>query len=361
MTTGAKSAQFAQHAIVGLALIAIAAIVGFFAIETEDCLRWPRPHEFAPTSAKAYGYWIARDYQNTTTAPDVVIFGDSQLGGLRSADAKIARRKLDFALDHRSYATETKLPNLQTFVVSQPGGLISDYLIVAESLFSNGHKPKAVVLTVTPRVFLNNGLSCPGASEYYKYFSSNVPLGALYDLVFPAFMNKLQAIAQSVFRQPLPKVAPGQFLFLPDDRQGFNDLDLYPKNFSFKPEDYKLQLQVFETALAYFKREEIETVVVSTPMLRTSSIEAFSKLHDSLSAEIAAVCARQNAVYFDLTNNKQFTKSDFLDPIHLSQDGGAKLAGVLAHCLSSTNVCAKNAAGPKRRKVSSNKPRASQL
>jgi hypothetical protein len=341
MATGAKSARFARYALVGLTLFVIAVAVGIFAFETDDCLRWPAVNEFAPTRAKPFGYWIARDYQNTNPAPDILVFGDSQLGGLRSADAKVAGTKLDFVLDHRSYALESALETAnfekepKTFIASQPGCLVSDYLVMAESLFSDLRKPKLVVLTVTPRVFLSNGLACPGNSQYYRYFASNMPLGTMYDLAFPSLGSKLHAVVQSMMRTPVSTVAPGKYVFLPNDRQVFSDaLQMYPSNFSFSSKDCKHQIRFLEETLACLNKNKIRTIVVSMPMLKTESVSQFRLLQNGLAKEILGACETNDAEYLDITDDSRFTKTDFLDPIHLSQNGGEKFANILAEFIS---------------------------
>lgn len=338
MATGAQSVRFlrlAKHAIVGLTLLTGALAVGNYSLETADCLRWPAANEFASTRAKPFGYWIARAYQNCELAPDLVIFGDSQLGGLRSADAKVAGAKLDFALDHRSYALESQLNHdggeKRTFVLSQPGSLISDYLVISESLFTDLRKPKRVVLTVTPRVFLNNGLPFPGRSEYYRYFSSTVPLGAMYDLAFPTVGSRLHAVFQSMVRSPISTIAPGQFVFLPDDQQTFDEkVKMYPDNFSYDIKDYEHQIRFLDETLKFFQEQKIAVNVVSMPMLKTESASAFRKLQPGLSSDISHTCKKYDATFLDLTDDNSFSKEDFLDPIHLSQAGGEKFATVLA-------------------------------
>jgi hypothetical protein len=341
MATGANSGRFTQHTIAVLLLITGAIAIGKFWSETSECWRWPRANEFAPTCAKPFGYWIARDYQSTASAPDIVVFGDSQLGGLRSADAKVAGTKLDFALDHRSYTIESQLNHnggeLKTFIISQPGSLVSDYLVIAESLFSDLRKPERVILTVTPRAFLGNGLPFPGRSEYYRYFSSSVPLGAMYELAFPTVESRLYAVFQSMVRAPIPTMAPGQFLFLPDDKQVFNDkIKMYPDDCVYTIDDCQHQMRFLGETLRYLHSQEIEASVVSMPMLKCRNAEALRKLQPELSSEIKGLCKKYEATYLDLTDDNSFSRNDFLDPIHLSQSGGEKIAMVFSSFLRNT-------------------------
>lgn len=323
--------RFARKAIVGLALFTGALAIGNYSIESAELYRWPAVNEFAPTRAKPFGYWIARDFQNTVPAPDIVVFGDSQLGGLRSADAKFAQANLDFALDHRSYALESILNNdvdkFKTFVISQPGALLSDYLAIAESLLSDTKKPDRVILAVTPRVFLSNGLPFPGHSEYYRYFSANVALGSIYDLAFPTVESKMHAVFQSMSRSHLSTVAPGQFVFIPDDPQRFNDkIEMYPANFSYDGKDCEQQMQFLDKMLKFLNDQNIVASVVSMPMMNTGAVSEFRKLQPDLASRIRASCKKYDAEYWDLTDDEDFSREDFLDPIHLSQAGGEKFA-----------------------------------
>lgn len=321
---------------------------------------------------KPIGAWIEKDF-NTGETPAIVIFGDSQLGGLRSADAEVANRKLDFALDHRGYAIERELKKVncatapsrldisnalsrlgfantfvgssrpseygesgllrspKVFIASQPGSIASDYYAMSKCLITEKRKPAIAIVTINPRSLLDNGLTCPGDSDYFRYFARRTTFdSAVYNVAFPKLQNKIKFALTNIAPPATYQVEVGQFVFLPDDQQTFTDRLLYPINFSLNEESCRHQIWFLNETLKHYRALKIKTILVSLPLLSKSpSIEALSKLHGQIQSQISEACANNSAEYIDLTNDNRFAESDFLDPVHLSQSGGAKLAGVL--------------------------------
>ncbi len=349
----------------GLAIIAIA--ISVFA--------WHQWSDATTDTAsrKPIGAWIEKDFRSGET-PAIVIFGDSQLGGLRSADAKVANRKLDFALDHRGYAIESELKKVngttaisrldisnalsrlgfantlersshpteydenglhrspKVFIASQPGSIASDYYAMSKCLITEKRKPSIAIVTINPRSFLDNGLTCPGDSDYFRYFASRTTFdGEIYNVAFPRLHNKIQFALKNLSPPPTYRIAVGQFVFLPDDKQSFQtDRLLYPINFSLNADECRHQIWFLNETLKQYRALGIKTILVSLPLLsKTASIASLSKLHGQIKPQISKVCADNHAEFVDLTNDNRFVESDFLDPVHLSQSGGAKLAGVL--------------------------------
>ncbi|MDZ4837094.1 MAG: hypothetical protein SGJ27_25195 [Candidatus Melainabacteria bacterium] len=356
----------------GIALVSIAVIFCAWQIWSNKTIN--------SSDKKTIGAWLQNDYARSD-APAVLILGDSQLGGLRSADAKVAGRKLDFALDHRSYAVESELRKInfttgpsrldisnalsklgfanslnhpasssrfatggvtsaspKVFIASQPGSIASDYYVMTKGLISEKKKPEIAVITINPRTFLDNGLACPGDSSYFRFFAKHASLnGPSYNKAYPEFRDKSTAFWKNIVRSPIDQVAVGQFVFLPDDAQSFNDKTLiYPPNFSFEPQSCRHQIWFLNETLTYLKTANIKSIVVSMPMLQEKQIAAFKKLHDSIKGEIAESCQKNEAVYVDLTDDNRFVSSDFLDPVHLSQNGGAKVAKLIAQYATET-------------------------
>jgi hypothetical protein len=330
----------------------------------------------ASSKSKPIGAWLMEAYERSS-APDIIVFGDSQIGGLRSADARVAKRKLDFALDHRSYALESELRNFNTthsinreeisnalsrlgyanslstsssdrslngiasakvFVASQPGCLASDYFVMANALFSEDKKPLMAIITINPRTFLDNGLACPGDSQYFRYFVKHTNLDSeIFEHAYPSFGNKFTATIKNITRSKINQVDIGQFVFLPDDAQVFNERAiLYPPNFSFQARSCSHQIWFLEKTLAFLKDRNIKTVVISMPLLKSESIKGLRSLHDSLKTQISDLCEKNAAGYLDLTNDNRFLTNDFLDPVHLSQAGGAKFAHLLPQYITET-------------------------
>jgi len=323
----------------------LAFTIGLFAVQGDDGMRWPVNTEFVPMHAKPAGYWIARDYLIGESTPDLVIFGDSQLGGLRSADAKVAGKKLDFVLDHRSYSLESCLKAngfgpVETFVAAQPGSVISDFYIMSKSLFVGRKKPKAVAIAVSPRVFLTNGLHYPGDSQYFRYFAPHADSRDVDTIAYPNLGNKTHAWLKNTLHMPVELLEPGQFQFLTEDPQTYNDkLNIYPSNFQFELEHCKHQMRCLKELIAFLNENNISCTVVEMPMLDRSSVTELRQLNHELMPELEALCAESNAQFIDLSNDGEFIQSDFLDPVHLSQIGGLTFSSVLAQAIAENRVC----------------------
>lgn len=294
---------------------------------------------------KPIGYWIALDFNNQNPPPQVVVFADSQLGGLRSADAKVFGNKLDFVFDHRSYAVEKALResgngDMRVFVASQPGTLVSDCFIMARSLFTRKNKPKVVILALNPRAFLRNGLKCPGDSDYFRVFAPHAALSKdEQQMAYPQFWYRPVIAFKDAFALRLAKAVPGEFQFLPDDQQSYHDLKpLYPPRFTFDLKQCQHQIWFLSETLKYLRSENIEALVIAMPLEKSKSIEALAQLSEKLVAPIQNECIKNGARFLDLTNDIRFTRTDFIDPVHLSQKGGERFASVLSQYITQTRT-----------------------
>src|SRR5262249_381466 len=123
-------------------------------------LKWlPATHQALSLSARDFtvdgdvdergrppSWWLSRRYMQESAAPDIVIFGSSQIGGIHAAEAKFANRTIDWALDHHSSDLETKLNRqlngkTSVFVCGIPGAMISDFYLISRTLFTPEKKP----------------------------------------------------------------------------------------------------------------------------------------------------------------------------------------------------------------------------
>ena len=113
---------------------------------------------------KPSSWWLARSYMTAPHQPEVVICGSSQIGGLQAADARVLNRPIDFVSNHHCDVLERDLVgrlgiNPYVFISALPGAMISDHFAIARSLFGAHGKPALLVLTVSPRDFIDNTLA----------------------------------------------------------------------------------------------------------------------------------------------------------------------------------------------------------
>lgn len=139
---------------------------------------------------KPSSWWLARAYLKDIGRPDVVVCGSSQIGGLQAADANRLNAPIDFVKDHHCRSIEMHLAEKQAqtspyvFLCALPGAMISDHFAIARALYQAKGAPEAVVLTVSPRDFIDNSLPCAGSTEPYKYFSQFSDMGKYKALAY---------------------------------------------------------------------------------------------------------------------------------------------------------------------------------
>lgn len=285
----------------------------------------------------SYGSWILKDWLAKGRHVDILVLGDSQLGGLRAADAEKAGRSLDFVLDHRGYELEAAFRQpTSVFISAQPGCLLSDYYAILRGLLdrSKDGAPRLVVLAVSPRVLLTNGLSCPGESEYYRFFAKTTDLNDAYVLAYPSIADRLLERIHERFGKPLSSVKQSQFVFLPDDAQVYQERELIPANFRVDQLSMEHQIRFLQKSVAFLRSKRIDCLVVLMPVKRGQSNRRYQLMSQELLSRLTSLSSSDKFWFISLDDNRLFQKEDFLDSIHLSQRGGQTFAKAIAHRLN---------------------------
>lgn len=336
------------------------------------------------------GFWLAHSYFRLPRAPEILIFGSSQLAGMRAADARICGRELDFVLDFRGYALEKQLiphwslfDSARAFVVQMPGSLISDYFVIERALLEK-NVPRLAVITLSPRDFMDNGMPYIGSSYSFQFFAPYVEQGDLREIAYPTegnrwmllsrlvgarceptvslLANAMQPVTSPISRAkslvlntvrfilpprrkpgPEPRMAclrPGDIVFHPDDPQKYSGKEIYyPKELcTFDSKDFVHQMRFLDQLLADLQDRGVKTVVVEMPLTqenhRRLSTEYWKQFHSTISAH----CMRYQAECIDLSDAKNFNHDDFLDEIHMSLAGGDKLAKTIGSEFKQQNI-----------------------
>lgn len=324
-------------------------------------------------TAEPLTWWLTRDYLTRTPPPDVVIFGSSQIGGLRSADARAAGKKLDITIDHQSYLLE-KLLQEQTgkqhsvFVAQHPGTLVADFLVMSETWFSVANKqPKIVVITLTARDFLSDSRPYIGSGAAFRCLSKYVDLDDLTWIVYPNTQSRLNwLLAQRVAPRMFPsdssqrngpntpdsqvsngnsttnggaefRLSRGRVFFEDVDRQDYLPME-YPQKAYEKPDlNFNSEMLCFLRLLEFLEQKQIKVFVIGTPLYAPDRAEVDKQCWSRFSPRISQACKQHNARFLDLTDSNEFLKDDFLDPVHLGIKGGTKLAIEIAKLISMRN------------------------
>jgi hypothetical protein len=333
----------------------------------------------ASQSGRPCSWWLTRAYLREESAPDIVLFGSSQMGCLGGADARFRNRKLDFVIEKRckifeAVLKEKTMTDASAFVCAAPGQMISDHFLVAKTLFAL-RKPRLVVITLAPRDFIDNFLADVSSTEPYRfylpYLSEDAQAKKLLLTSWPEQLkdgigrlfplkNVSQLISWSGLLQKLPLPAqpaqsqerdigwlfsvnansdlmhPYMCMTLPKMPNNFKDNTLeYSKRYhNCNPPLYRQELGFLNELLQYTKDEQIKVLVVAMPLTAMNRALLPQVFWTNYKVAIQTACAQHQAKLLDLSQADGFAPTDFIDTVHLSQDGGVKLVDKITEAIA---------------------------
>jgi hypothetical protein len=321
---------------------------------------------------KPWSWWLARKWLEQKQAPDVVLFGSSQMGSAMAAsDAKHLFEVVD-ALTHRRAATlESELNSrlgrkYSAFSLASPGAMCSDAFMASSALFREDFKPKVVVIGISPRDFIDNTMEYPAVTEPFKFYSNYVNTGSLtlHSYAGPMawlqfgmeslpcrklgtrIQTELAAANQAGEQNSEPSKAdtalaaimgggeavPGKWrvpAVIPPMWQ--DNTKEYVRRFKNpKPGVYTAEKAFFAQFLAKMERDDIKVLVVGMPSLPMNRALLPDSFWNEFRASIGTMAHLHGAQFLDLTASNEFGKEDFLDTVHLDASGGEKLFAAIA-------------------------------
>lgn len=348
------------------------------------------------SEGKPSSWWLARAYLKDIQRPDVVVCGSSQIGGLQAADANRLNAPVDFVRDHHCRSIEAHLQKSDgspyVFLCALPGAMISDHFAIARALYQSKGAPSAVVLTVSPRDFIDNSLPCAGSTEPYRYFAQFSDMSKYKRLAY----NEPWQAFQFIVSEELPlrhlaaylKDKESQYLAAADTtgsagvdgarNKGANDQSLEEKKASINdqvkfvmggyegnikpgqavltpnlprifvdnsrdyrrryknshPATYDVQMQYFREFLAYLNTQQTRVIVLGMPLTKENRAVLPETFWSKYRADMQALCTGGNATWVDLIADPEFSREDFCDTVHLNGAGGEKLAAKIAGSLN---------------------------
>ncbi len=335
----------------------------------------------AVKSGRVSSWWISHAYLSEPSTPEVLLFGSSQLGGLQAADAKFLRTPQDYVLDHKcvSVAQHLKEQNIlaNCFSIGIVGSMISDHYMISRVLFSPDHKPKVMVVTVSPRDFIDGYLASVTSTEVFKWFSpyltnavisenflsdpveklswyttSGLPLRKAFrnthteiDSAEPNFEqseNTWHRVEQdpllNTTKDVLTNLKPGQCIVSPEMPEFFLDNSSdYKKRYS-KPSGamYDHQTSCFNRMMAEAKARGIGVLVIGMPLDCTNWALLPDSFWNDYRNRLQTACTNNGATFIDLSHDSEFGRGDFVDGVHLSARGGWKVAKRIAKTIADT-------------------------
>jgi hypothetical protein len=193
-----------------------------------------------------WSWWLSRSYLRREKAPDVVLFGSSQMASaIFSADSYKLKSDLDCVLYRHASTLEKEIEartgtHAETFSLAMGGGMVSDALMMSRALLTDGKKPKLVVLGVNPRDFIDNDLPAASATDSFKFFLPYVSLSDVHQAAYPDFFAHMdwqldQYLPLKRIRLQMQKdLATEMMAFLPPENQtiasNLSDAPLNGKN-----------------------------------------------------------------------------------------------------------------------------------
>lgn len=331
---------------------------------------------------KSWSYWVAKGYMEQEQAPDVVLFGSSQMGSaIACADAQLTQSLIDTATHKKLVSLETELAKtlagkpVKVFNAAIPGCMVSDVDLMSKVLFrDSGKKPRVVVIGIAPRDFIDNTMPSPAATEPWHFFSQFVPTYEWPAAAFPEFFANLDwQINQHTLRELAPvaqamlgtthideqeaaegkkndtplaavlgtlgEVKAGQWIVPANIPPMWKDNTREYKN-RFRDSRhpiYKTEKKFFNSFLARMKEEGIQVIAVGMPSLAVNRALLPDKFWAKFHNDVATACRDNGAAYLPLYDDDKFQMEDYLDTVHLDASGGQKLFATIASAMTADN------------------------
>lgn len=343
---------------------------------------------------KPSSWWLARAYSVSKERPQVVVCGSSQIGGLQSSDANLTGRPVDFVLNHHCPSIEVALAQKlgqkpYVFLSALPGAMVSDHFAIARALYSAQGAPPVVVLTVSPRDFIDNSLPCAGSTEPYKYFAQYSDMSAYVGLAynkpwsrFEYFISNeipvrhlesaVKTNSAKLITALVPPVAvqakahdvntgasaaeqlkfvmggyegnikPGQAVLTPNLPRIFvdNSRDYKRRYKNTHPDTYDVQLSYFKTFVQYLRASGSHVLVVGMPLTVNNREILSESFWQRYKGDLQAALKPTGAKFLDLIADPGFDNNDFCDTVHLNATGGGKLARAIAGAIAADRTLA---------------------
>jgi hypothetical protein len=337
-------------------------------------------------AARTWVWWATKEYLSAQPPPSVVLLGSSLvMHSISRLDADYLNKDLDYVHHHRSqYLEDTLTKTMGTkstcFNFALPGGMMSDDYIVARALFSDKRKPKVVVLGLSLRDFIDNGVHCAGATPAFRYLKRFTNTDDLAELAMPQIWQRIDywlgkyvylwgkklelqvwlgqmtdkmlgpiAAKTSVpsklgnldLERNLPvnlrsEVEEGMFIVKAHQSYSFDDNSTeYKKRYrSANPSLFKIQTEFLRMLLQYCNNNGIKVIVVNMPITSQNVGLMPAGSYSKYLQALQEASQQAHCKFLDLHTIGKFTNSDFYDTSHMNSSGGKKLADALVRELA---------------------------
>jgi hypothetical protein len=330
--------------------------------------------------------WTVKQFLGEPERSNVVFLGSSLvLVPLDGVDADYLNRKVDGSQHHHSAYFENRWEALtgsktKTYTFALPGEMPSDAYLIVKNLLKGTKQPDVIVYGVGPRDFLDNLLPSPSATDPFKYLSRFGSIEPIASRVMPDWQERMNfelgrvfclygnreqlsasgaKLASSILQKSFPnvgtisyddrhllipeyhpcEVCAGQAFFrptTPKERETFADnIAEYKKRYgTLKWDTYLTQMEFFGDTLQEARKRGIKTVVVSMPITDLNRSLLNDKSWLAYRDGVLLMAKRKGAVVVDLSESKLFSRSDFMDTVHLHSGGGKRWLDLVSEAMA---------------------------
>jgi len=361
-------------------------------------------------AAHTWVWWATQEYLNTKPSPPIVLLGSSLLmHPISRQDADFLNKDLDYVHHHRSIYMEEQLESrfkqnsLICFNFALPGGMMSDDYIVARALFSGKQRPKLVVLGLSVRDFMDNGVHCAGATPAFRYLKRFTNVDDLISIAMPqwwqrldywvgkavylwgkkldiqvalseeskkiltpmvtSFCNKSQLdnldLSRNLASNLRSEVEEGMFIVKTHQPYSFeNNSKEYIKRYRSPNQPlFEIQKQFLEKTLSFCSQENIAVLVINMPLTKQNIALIPKGSYQQYVSTLAHTCQQWNCSFVDLNQGSNFPTSTFYDTSHMNATGGKKLVDIIVNCITNNNRLASSLLpSPKHIELAGNRP-----
>jgi RNase H-fold protein (predicted Holliday junction resolvase) len=352
-------------------------------------------------AAHTWVWWATKEYLATYPKPQIVLLGSSLvMHPVSRLDANFLNKNLDYVYHHRSdymkQALEEKLhmSGLNCFNFALPGGMVSDDYIVARALFVNDHKPQVIVIGLSLRDFIDNGVHCAGATPAFRYLKRYIDMGDVIDLAMPQFFQRFDyligngiylwgkkldlqvVLAQTVkekvsplFEQIFPisklnEVDPGRNL--PSNLRAEVEENMFivqanqPYSYEDNSKEYKkryrspnekmfvTQKQFFDKLLQLADERQIKVIIVNMPLTPENHKLMPVGSYDKYIQYLSDISSQKQIPFIDLDASGKFSQQNYYDTSHMNASGGKKLVDTIVENMTKNQNIAQSLTGSER-------------
>jgi hypothetical protein len=298
-------------------------------------------------------------------------------------EARYRHKDVELIADHdcsylQSVIEKASAVHARCFNFALPGSMASDMCMVSKAIFQGDHKPRIIVLGLSPRDLVDNTFQCAASSKHFQFMARAVNTDGLDDLMVPqwwlrpkfwfhqvSYFNRhardFQTISSETVHQELAscldpvlnRLPPSpldvvqeqdrRFALFKDELQRgiwiahpgapwyYNESASDCHRRLRKPDKEMLanQGKWLELTLDYCKQEGITPIILNMPV----SDEARQNMHPGIypmhMAMLQSLANRWSCSLIDANTTGSYSKRDFTDWAHLSDTGGQKLLDLI--------------------------------